>query len=131
MSKWLFRLAALACLGGVAAHELVGAPMVLPPLSEAGLPPEIIGLHRFSWHVGSVAVIAMAYLYGYASWRPGNAVMAAVATVMSFGFAALGIGLSIGSSEPLWGTPAPYVWTLVGILGAFGLLAARRGGEHE
>ncbi len=37
MTTWWFRMAGGLCVLGVAAHEVPGAPMVLPPLQETGL----------------------------------------------------------------------------------------------
>ena len=64
----------------IAAHELLGAPMVLLPLDGAGLNSEIVWLHRFSWHVGSISVLIMAGMFLYASIRPGNLALAIAAT---------------------------------------------------
>lgn len=60
MSVWIFRLCTGLSIVGILAHELLGAPMVLPPLADAGLTEEVLWLHHFSWHVGSIAVAAMA-----------------------------------------------------------------------
>ena len=109
MSVWLFRIAALLSVLAIVAHEVLGAPMVLPPLSLAELPQEVIWLHHFSWHVGSVAVAAMAGMYLYASIKADQLAMAVFATAMSIGFAGLGIGLGVWGSSAMWGTPAPYV----------------------
>ncbi|MEO0437350.1 MAG: hypothetical protein AAF098_10615 [Pseudomonadota bacterium] len=107
------------------AHELLGAPMVLPPLADAGLADEVVWLHHFSWHVGSVAVVAMAAMFLYASVKAGNLPMAFIASLMSLGFALLGIGLGVLGSSAMWGTPAPYVWTVIAVLGLFGLWSAK------
>ncbi len=127
MTTWWFRMAGGLCVLGVAAHEVLGAPMVLPPLSETALPDEVVWLHHFSWHVGSIAVIAMAYLYFHASQRPENVHSAVVATTMSLGFALLGPGLAILGNGALWGTPAPYLWAVVCIAGALGIWRTRTG----
>jgi hypothetical protein len=106
---------------GVLAHEALGAPMVLPPLLETDLPPEVIWLHHFSWHVGSIAVAAMIAMFIYAACKPGNAPMAFIATAMSVGFALLGIGLAVFGNGVVWETPAPYVWALIAVIGGVGL----------
>ncbi len=124
MSNWLFKVASLICIITFLAHEILGAPMVLPPLSEAGLNDEVIWLHHFSWHVGSVCTVAMAGMFFYTSIRPGNLALAVVATLMSIGFTAVGIGLAIIASDTMWGTPAPYIWSVVTIVASFGVYCA-------
>ncbi len=115
--------AGLAALG-VIAHEVLGAPKVLGPLKNSGLPLEVIWLHHFSWHVGSVAVAVMIALFLLAAWQPQGLIFAALATMMSAGFATLGIGLAVLGNRALWRTPAPYPWTLVATLGGLGLYIA-------
>ena len=126
MTSWLFRAAAFLAALGLLAHELLGAPMVLPPLEEAAIPTEIVWLHHFSWHVGSVAVAVMASMFLYASFRPCNLVVAAFATAISIGFACLGIALAMFGNEALWGTPAPYVWTIIASLAGLGIATENR-----
>ena len=118
--------AIVLCILVLLAHELLGAPMVLPQLSVAELPAEVVWLHHFSWHVGSIAVIAMIVMYVPSTQKPENLSMAVIATAMSFGFAFLGISLAIFGDSVLWGTPAPYVWRIVGSLGALGIVRTRR-----
>ncbi len=120
-SDILFYIAAGLSLLGLIAHELVGAPRVLKPLKTAGLPDSVIWLHHFSWHVGSVAVLAMIGLFLLAAWQAEGFLFAAVATAMSAGFAGLGFMLAVFGNKALWRTPAPYPWTLIAILGGFGL----------
>lgn len=122
ISDILFYIAAGLSLLGVLAHELVGAPKVLKPLKTSGLPDDVIWLHHFSWHVGSVAVLAMIGLFLLATWHASGFLFAAVATAMSAGFAALGIGLAVFGNKALWRTPAPYPWMLIAILGGLGLV---------
>lgn len=126
MNSWLFRAAAFLSVLGLLAHELLGAPMVLLPLEELAIPAEILWLHRFSWHVGSVAVAVMASMFLYASFRPCDSIVAAFATAMSIGFACLGIALAIFGNEVLWSTPAPYVWAAVALLAGLGMVAEKR-----
>lgn len=108
------------------AHELLGAPMVLPPLADAELDEEIVWLHHFSWHVGTVATAAIAFMFFYASIRPGNLALAIVATCISTGFCLLGVGLAVFASPSLWGTPAPYLWSLVAVIGLLGVWQSSR-----
>lgn len=121
-SQVLFLASAALALLGVIAHELLGSPKVLGPLKNSGLPDGIVWLHHFSWHVGSVAVLAMIALFLLAVWQPNGLAFAAVATAMSAGFAALGISLALFGNRALWRTPAPYPWTLIAILSGIGLL---------
>lgn len=122
ISNIFFLSAAVIALLGVVAHELLGAPKVLGPLKTSGLPDNVIWLHHFSWHVGSVAVLAMVALFLLAVYQPDGYAYAAVATVMSLGFATLGIGLAAFGNRVLWRTPAPYPWTLIAVIGVLGLL---------
>jgi len=126
ISDIMLYIAAGLSLLGVLAHELAGAPKVLGPLKTSGLPDSVIWLHHFSWHVGSVAVLAMISLFLFAAWQPSGFLFAAVATAMSAGFAALGIGLAIFGNRALWRTPAPYPWTLIAILGGLGMYFMER-----
>lgn len=121
ISDIMFYIAASLSLLGVLAHELAGAPKVLGPLKMSGLPDSVIWLHHFSWHVGSVAVLAMISLFLLAVWQPSGILFAAVATMMSAGFAALGIGLATFGNPALWRTPAPYPWTIIAIFGGIGM----------
>lgn len=126
LSKLCYGVAAGLSLVGAAAHELAGAPLVLGPLAGSGLPPEVIWLHHFSWHVGTIAVLTMAAMFVAAIRHPAGALLAGIASAMSAGFAALGISLAVFGDSVLWATPAPYPWTLVALLGAAGVLLARR-----
>jgi hypothetical protein len=126
MTRFLFYGAAMVCALGALAHEIIGAPMVLEPLSRAGLPNAVIWLHHFSWHVGTLCVIAMAAMFVLAASKPSLEILAVVATGMSIGLTALAIGLALFGNSVLWSTPAPYPWSLVAALGAGGLVKSRR-----
>lgn len=119
---------AVLCLFALLAHELVGAPMVLSPLLESGLSAEVIWLHNFSWHVGSVAVMGMIAMYIFAARKAEDLTMACIATAMSYCLATLGIGLALFGNVVMWGTPAPYIWSVVSILGTIGIITQRRTG---
>jgi len=121
VSNQLFKAAAIISVLALLAHELIGAPLVLPPLSDAGMDEEVIYLHHFSWHVGTVSVIAMAAMFYYASVRPGNIALAVAATSMSIGYWALAIGIALFSSSVMWSTPAPYFWGIIAVLGGAGI----------
>ncbi len=121
MSDWLFKTASLICALAFLAHEKIGSPMVLSPLLGSGINEEVIWLHNFSWHVGSVTAVAMAGMFFYSSVRPGNLALAVVATLMSIGQTAVGVGLAVFASSALWSTPAPYIWSIVSVLGVIGI----------
>lgn len=123
-----FWSSAVLSFGALLAHELLGAPLALSPLSQVGLSSEIVWLHHFSWHVGSIAVSGMIAMYVSAATRPGNLALAVVATGMSIGFASLGIGLAIYGDSAMWRTPAPYIWSVIAVLGSAGIATAWRTG---
>lgn len=128
LSSILFSLAAILCLLGAVAHEFIGAPIVLGPLSETDLPLDVIWLHHFSWHVGTVAVLVMAALFIAAARSRDGRTLALFATAMSAGFAVLAIGLAVFGNPVVWTTPAPYPWTLIAILGGVGVWHGPRSG---
>tara|TARA_R110000868_G_scaffold2321_6_gene17281 strand:- start:13071 stop:13475 length:405 start_codon:yes stop_codon:yes gene_type:complete len=117
----LFLAAAALALLGVIAHEVAGAPKVLGPLKTSGLAPEVVWLHHFSWHDGSVSVLAMIGLFLLAVRQEDGVYFAIIGSAMSAGFAALGIGLAMLGNRALWRTHAPYAWTLVALLGGLGI----------
>ncbi|MEL7112820.1 MAG: hypothetical protein AAFZ74_05365 [Pseudomonadota bacterium] len=125
-SSILYWVAAGLCSLGAAAHEIVGAPKVLEPLAQSGLPQDVIWLHHFSWHVGTVAVLIMAGMFIAASRSPAGRILGVFATAMSAGFAALGIGLALLGDEVLWTTPAPYPWTLIALIGVVAVFKTPR-----
>lgn len=122
ISTILFLVAAILSLLGAVAHEVLGAPKVLAPLAASDLPPDVIWLHHFSWHVGTVAVVTMAALFIAATRHENGRLLAGFATIMSAGFAALAIALAWFGDPVLWSTPAPYPWTIIAVLGAMGLI---------
>lgn len=124
--KALFFIAAALCLVGLLAHEILGAPMVLEPLDSSDIPENIAWLHHFSWHVGSIAVIAMTIMFAMAARKREHLILAVFATAISASFAALAMGLALFGNSVVWTTPAPYPWTLVAIFGFAGLAAARK-----
>ena len=121
LPQLLFLIAAGLAALGVAAHELVGSPIVLGPLKDSGLPVQIIWLHHFSWHTCSVAGAVMVGLFLVAAHEPQQILLAAFAVAMCAGFALLGIGLALFGNKALWRTPAPYPWSLNTLIGGLGL----------
>lgn len=129
--RLMYWLAAGLCLLGLLAHELLGAPMVLTPLASTDLALDVIWLHHFSWHVGSIAVAAMIVLFAIAAHRPGNGAMALIATGMSIGFALLAAGLGVFGNSVMWQTPAPYPWSLVAAIGGLGVWFEWKAGSER
>lgn len=121
-SSIMFLIAAMLSVVGAIAHEVLGSPKVLAPLATTDLPPDVIWLHHFSWHVGTVAVLTMAALFIAAIRSKNGRVFALFATIMSAGFATLAIGLAVFGNSVLWTTPAPYPWTIIAVLGGIGLV---------
>lgn len=128
MKTWLYWVAAAASLGAALLHELSGFPMVLSPLAGTQLPPDVIWLLHFSWHGGTLLMIAMAFLYYYAARYPGHRVMAGVATALYGGIGLLAIGLAVWGDPVLWTTPAPYLWPAVTLVGGLGMWQDTRRG---
>ena len=124
-SSILYSTAAGLSVLGAVAHEIAGAPKVLGPLADSNLPQDVIWLHNFSWHVGTVAVLGMAALFIAATRAQSGRLMGVIATAMSFGFAILAIGLAVLGDPVVWSTPAPYPWTLIACLGFVGVLMHR------
>lgn len=125
-AKWCFGIAATVCIAAMLGHEALGGAKVLDPLHRTDLPDDVVWLHHFSWHVGSVALVAMAAMFVLASRKPEYLILAGFGTAISVGFAVLGISLAIFGNGALWSTPAPYPWTLSAAFGGAGLYLARR-----
>ncbi len=126
LSKICLWAAALLCFAGLLLHELAGSPTVLPPLSSTDLPADVIWLHHFSWHVGSVALGAMGVLFIWPAITQSPPFPAFFASAMSSALGVLGVSLAVGGHEALWGTPAPYLWWPIAILGLAGAMTTRR-----
>mgnify|MGYP003636208053 CR=1 FL=1 len=122
MSRTFYLLAAALSLLGAVGHELLGAPAMLGPLETSGLPPNVVWMHNFIWHVGTVAVLAMMVMFILAARRPEHVAHAIIASAMSAAFAVLGIGLAMFGDPALWTTPAPYAWVPIAIIGGLGVL---------
>ena len=130
ISSVMFLLAAALSVIGAVAHEVLGSPKVLAPLAESDLPSDVIWLHKFSWHVGTVAVLTMAALFFTANRSEHGRILAVFATMMSAGIAALAIGLAIYGDPVVWSTPAPYPWTIITVLGIVGLVTYSKAADR-
>lgn len=125
-AKWCFYIAAAVCIAAMLGHELLGGAKVLDPLHEVDLPADVVWLHHFSWHVGSVALVAMAAMFVLAARKAEHLILAGFATAISIGFAILGVSLAVFGDPALWTTPAPYPWTLSALLGGAGIYWVRK-----
>lgn len=125
LSRILFFLAAVLSMLVALAHEVLGAPKVLAPLAETDLPGDVIWLHHFSWHVGTITVLAMAALFVLAARHGNGRAFGIIATLISTALGALGIGLAVFGDGVLWTTPAPYPWTLIALIGFAGIATDR------
>ncbi|MDA9608790.1 hypothetical protein N9S24_01890 [SAR86 cluster bacterium] len=120
MSEILFGACAFICIGGFFLHELKGTPMMIPPLDDSDLQPNVKSLLKFSWHAGSILSLGIGALFAFAISIPGNELMSKVGTAMLIGMAL--IALSMAYKNPvIWETPAPYLWPFSSLLGIIGL----------
>lgn len=121
-----FWSAAALCVLAACAHAFVGAPMVLPPLHASDLPANVIWLHVFSWHAGTVLALGMAALFVCAARKPALLVCALVAIGMNVGLGVVGTSLALWGDPALWWSPAPYLWWVAALLGGIGALQGRQ-----
>lgn len=128
-ARWCFHIAAGICVVAMLGHELLGNSKVLDPLHTVDLPADVVWLHHFSWHVGSVALVAMAAMFVLAARRKENLILAGFGTVVSLAFAVLGVSLAVLGDPALWGTPAPYPWIPSAAFGGAGMYMARKGSQ--
>jgi len=126
-ARWCFGIAATVCIAAMLGHELLGGSKVLDPLHRVDLPADVVWLHHFSWHVGSVALSAMAAMFVLAARKSEHLILADFGTAISIGFAVLGVSLAVFGDAALWRTPAPYPWTLSAAFGGAGIYLSRKG----
>lgn len=120
MSEIFFGACAFICIGGFFIHELKGTPLMIPPLEDSDLQPNVKGLLKFSWHVGSILSLGIGSLFMITVAIPGNELMSKVGTAMLIGMAL--IALSMAYKNPvMWKTPAPYLWPFSSLLGILGI----------
>ena len=115
-------LCAALCFGLVIFHEVLGSPTVLPPLSAAGIPPDVTWLLHFSWHTNSISMLAMGVMFAHAAFHDCSKTLAAIATLMIVGYAVMALGLAFLGSSAMWETPAPYIWPAFALISGAGLL---------
>lgn len=111
-------------------HELLGSAKVLDPLHQVALSADVVWLHHFSWHVGSISLVATAVMFVLAGRKTEHLVLATFGTAISTSFAILGICLAVFGDVALWNTPAPYPWTPIAALGGTGLYFAHKGAHR-
>ncbi|USG61240.1 hypothetical protein NBZ79_18950 [Sneathiella marina] len=126
MGKTAYWVAGIVSFSAIGLHELLGAPFFLPPLSETNLADSIIWMHRFSWHVGSITMAAMGFMFVRAALKPGEAILGAIATSIAALMGCLGIGQALFGNDILWSTPAPFLWPVIAIVGGLGLAMSRQ-----
>lgn len=129
-ARWCFGIAATVCIAAMLGHELLGSSKVLNPLHQVDLPADVVWLHHFSWHVGSVALVAMAAMFVLAARRSEHLILAGFGTAISIGFAALGVSLAVFGDAALWRTPAPYPWALSAAFGCAGIFLVRKDAKN-
>ncbi|MEY3138353.1 MAG: hypothetical protein RL580_2085 [Pseudomonadota bacterium] len=120
-------MAAIACIAVMLGHELLGSAKVLDPLHQVALPADVVWLHHFSWHVGSISLVATAAMFVLGGRNTEHLILATFGTAISTGFAILGIFLAVFGEAALWNTPAPYPWAPIAALGGTGLYFAHKG----
>lgn len=120
-------MAAIACIAVMLGHELLGSAKVLDPLHQVALPADVVWLHHFSWHVGSISLVATAAMFVLGGRKTEHLILATFGTAISTGFAILGIFLAVFGEAALWNTPAPYPWAPIAVLGGTGLYFANKG----
>jgi hypothetical protein len=120
-------MAAIACIAVMLGHELLGSAKVLDPLHQVALPADVVWLHHFSWHVGSISLVATAAMFVLGGRKTEHLILATFGTAISTGFAILGIFLAVFGEATLWNTPAPYPWAPIAALGGTGLYFAHKG----
>ena len=128
-ARWCFYLAAGVCVMAMLGHELLGNSKVLDPLHGVDLPADVVWLHHFSWHVGSVALVAMAAMFVLAARKADHLILAGFGTAISVGFAVLGVGLAVLGDPALWRTPAPYPWAISAAFGGAGIYLVRKSSQ--
>lgn len=116
-----------AVLSGLIAvgHVLAGGRTFVPTiLGEDALPQRTAWLAYFSWHVGTVALLACAGAFAYAANVPDQIGAAIFASITVTGFAFIGLGMALMGGGALFKTPAPYVFWLVGAAAWAGVATA-------
>ena len=126
-ARLCFHMAAIACIAVMLGHELLGSAKVLDPLHQVALPADVVWLHHFSWHVGSISLVATAAMFVLGGRKTEHLILATFGTAISTGFAILGIFLAVFGEAALWNTPAPYPWAPIAALGGTGLYFAHKG----
>jgi hypothetical protein len=123
-------MAAIACIAVMLGHELLGSAKVLDPLHQVALSADVVWLHHFSWHVGSISLVATAAMFVLGGRKTEHLILATFGTAISTSFAILGICLAVFGDVALWNTPAPYPWTPIAALGGTGLYFAHKGAHR-
>jgi hypothetical protein len=97
-------MAAIACIAVMLGHELLGRAKVLDPLHQVALSADVVWLHHFSWHVGSISLVATAAMFVLGGRKTEHLILATFGTAISAGVAILGICSAVFGDETLWNT---------------------------
>ncbi|MEO1688429.1 MAG: hypothetical protein AAFU61_11040 [Pseudomonadota bacterium] len=100
----------------IAGGRDVAAPLLRAPLSEAQK-----FTAYFAWHMASLSLAALAAGFLWAALRPEAAEVGAAATVLSAGYALLGLGMGRLPAGRFRDLPQGWLFVPVAALGALGL----------
>lgn len=124
MSRALYALAAFLTAAIMLAHVFLGGPVAVDPLiASQDVPENAVWLLYFTWHDGTIALTLCAGAFAYAAATGRQRTIALFAALITLGFGLLGLGVAAFGNGILWGTPAPYAFGLIGIIGLVGVLA--------
>ena len=124
-ARVLFFLTALGTAALDVVHVFVGGPRFVSEIFGSGdLLPTAQWMAYFVWHIVSVilALIAITFAYIAIKYRevPHLKPLACFATALLLGVAVLGLGLALISDGALLATPAPYAFSVLGLLALTG-----------
>ncbi|MEM7016091.1 MAG: hypothetical protein AAF512_01980 [Pseudomonadota bacterium] len=125
LTKFFYWAAAFLTLAITGVHVVLGGPVFVASIIDSNLPEVVRWLGYFTWHTGTVTFLVMALAFGYAAIKDNTAV-AVFAALIAMGMGILGLGVTIWGSPAMWGTPAPYAFSLIGLVGFAGVYASTR-----
>lgn len=127
MTRLLYGLAAALSAAIGIAHVVSGGALVVPRLfASQDVPEDVAALSYFAWHCGTVSMAALVIAFTYAARSIAGRPMAILATIIALGFGILGLGAALFVSNVLWGTPAPYVFGVIGLVALAALATDQR-----
>lgn len=120
-------LAAILTILITLAHVFLGGPVVVDALfSSQDLPENAVWLAYFTWHDGTVVLPICAIAFALAARNTGQLAVGIFAATIVSGIGLLGLGTALLGGAPLWGTPAPYAFNLIGLVAWAGILIRSR-----